>query len=101
MPGLHEGAEKAPEARRQAQKAARKAMASRNAPTDKALRPRPKRQRSGSPDDPSAYANAWLVQEYKKRGGTYTTQSSKPKSRRPQEKENLGAASGGHPAEKY
>lgn len=26
---------------------------------------------------PSAYANYWLVQEYKKRGGRYRTSSSK------------------------
>ena len=26
---------------------------------------------------PSAYANAWLVREYKKRGGTYRTEAKK------------------------
>ena len=28
---------------------------------------------------PSAYANAWLVREYKKRGGTYRTESKRGK----------------------
>ena len=57
-------------------------MASRNVPTDKALYSRVKAAAKRKFDVyPSAYANAWLVREYKKRGGPYTTQSSKPKSR--------------------
>ena len=30
---------------------------------------------------PSAYANAWLVREYKKRGGTYRTESKRGKKK--------------------
>lgn len=31
---------------------------------------------------PSAYANAWLVREYKKRGGGYKSVSDSPKRRK-------------------
>lgn len=31
---------------------------------------------------PSAYANAWLVREYKKRGGKYTTKSGGSSARK-------------------
>ena len=31
---------------------------------------------------PSAYANAWLVQEYKKRGGTYKVLKKKPSTKK-------------------
>lgn len=57
-------------------------MASRSVPKNKELYARVKQAAKRKFDVyPSAYANAWLVREYKKRGGTYTTESSKPKSR--------------------
>ena len=41
-------------------------------PKDKALYSRVKSEAKAKFDTyPSAYANAWLVREYKKRGGTY------------------------------
>lgn len=47
-------------------------MASRNEPTDKALYARVKAAAKRKfAVYPSAYANAWLVREYKKRGGSY------------------------------
>jgi len=47
-------------------------MAVRNEPTNKALYARVKAAAKRKFDVyPSAYANAWLVREYKKRGGTY------------------------------
>ena len=47
-------------------------MAPRNEPTDKALYSRVKAAAKRKfAVYPSAYANAWLVREYKKRGGTY------------------------------
>jgi hypothetical protein len=47
-------------------------MASRNEPTDKALYARVKAAaKRKCAVYPSAYANAWLVREYKKRGGGY------------------------------
>ena len=47
-------------------------MASRNEPTDKALYARVKAAAKRKfAVYPSAYANAWLVREYKKRGGGY------------------------------
>ena len=47
-------------------------MAARNEPTNKALYARVKAAAKRKFDVyPSAYANAWLVREYKKRGGTY------------------------------
>lgn len=57
-------------------------MASRSVPKNKELYARVKQAAKRKfAVYPSAYANAWLVREYKKRGGTYTTESSKPKSR--------------------
>ena len=47
-------------------------MATRNAPPNKALYSRVKAAAKRKfAVYPSAYANAWLVREYKKRGGTY------------------------------
>jgi len=47
-------------------------VAVRNEPTDKALYSRVKAAAKRKfAVYPSAYANAWLVREYKKRGGTY------------------------------
>ena len=47
-------------------------MAARNEPTNKALYSRVKAvAKRKFAVYPSAYANAWLVREYKKRGGTY------------------------------
>lgn len=47
-------------------------MATKNEPTDKALYSRVKAAAKRKfAVYPSAYANAWLVREYKKRGGTY------------------------------
>ena len=47
-------------------------MATRNEPTNKALYSRVKAAAKRKfAVYPSAYANAWLVREYKKRGGTY------------------------------
>jgi len=47
-------------------------MAARNEPTNEALYARVKAAAKRKFDVyPSAYANAWLVREYKKRGGTY------------------------------
>jgi len=45
-----------------------------NVPVNKALYSRVKRKFKVYP---SAYANAWLVREYKKRGGTYRTEAKK------------------------
>ena len=51
-------------------------MATRNEPTDKALYSRVKAAAKRKfAVYPSAYANAWLVREYKKRGGTYRKMS--------------------------
>ena len=48
-------------------------MAARNEPTNKALYARVKAAAKRKFDVyPSAYANAWLVREYKKRGGKYS-----------------------------
>ena len=51
-----------------------------NVPTDKALYARVKAaaKKKFNPY-PSAYGNAWLVREYKKRGGKYKTVSKKAK----------------------
>jgi hypothetical protein len=47
-------------------------VASENVPVNKALYARVKAEAKRKFDVyPSAYANAWLVREYKKRGGTY------------------------------
>ena len=48
-------------------------MATKNVPTNKALYARVKAEAKRKFDVyPSAYANAWLVKTYKKRGGGYT-----------------------------
>lgn len=53
-------------------KAKPKKKPSRPAPKNKALYARVKAEAKKKFDVyPSAYANAWLVREYKKRGGTY------------------------------
>ena len=55
-------------------------MASRNVPRNKTLYAEVKAAAQAKFDVyPSAYANAWLVREYKKRGGTYKVESAKPK----------------------
>tara|TARA_Y100001937_G_scaffold64716_1_gene88603 strand:+ start:288 stop:485 length:198 start_codon:yes stop_codon:yes gene_type:complete len=52
-----------------------------NKPTDPKLYARVKRAAERKfPVYPSAYANMWLVREYKKRGGTYIV-SNKPKAK--------------------
>lgn len=57
-------------------------MASRNVPRNKTLYAEVKAAAKAKFDVyPSAYANAWLVREYKKRGGTYKVESAKPKSK--------------------
>ncbi len=49
-----------------------------NTPTNKALYARVKAAAKAKFDVyPSAYANGWLVQEYKKRGGKYKATSGK------------------------
>lgn len=49
----------------------------RNVPTDKALYARVKAEAKRKfKVYPSAYANGWLVREYKSRGGTYRTVKS-------------------------
>ena len=65
-------------------------MASKNTPTNKKLYASVKAAaKKKFKVYPSAYANAWLVREYKKRGGGYTTtkstkgrKASAPKSRK-------------------
>ena len=54
-----------------------------NVPTDKALYARVKAaaKKKFNPY-PSAYGNAWLVREYKKRGGKYKTVSTKKAKKR-------------------
>ena len=50
-----------------------------NVPVDEELYERVKRAAMRKfPVYPSAYANAWLVQEYKKRGGKYKVLKKKP-----------------------
>ena len=52
-------------------------MASENVPTNRALYNRVKAEAEKKfAVYPSAYANAWLVREYKKRGGTYKKATS-------------------------
>ena len=52
------------------------AKASKNVPTNKELYARVKAEAKQKFDVyPSAYANGWLVQEYKRRGGKYKTKS--------------------------
>ena len=51
---------------------------SKNVPTNKALYSRVKSEAKKKFDGyPSAYANAWLVKTYKKRGGKYKTVKGK------------------------
>ena len=65
-------ARKSLRARRKAARKCGAAVASENVPTNKALYARVKAEAKRKFDVyPSAYANAWLVREYKKRGGTY------------------------------
>lgn len=57
-------------------------MSKKNVPTDKRLYSRVKTAaKKKFKKYPSVYANAWLVREYKKRGGGYRT-VSKPKKRK-------------------
>ena len=54
-----------------------------NVPVDEELYERVKRAAMRKfPVYPSAYANAWLVQEYKKRGGTYKVLKKKPTTKK-------------------
>ena len=54
-----------------------------NVPVDKVLYERVKRAAMRKFDVyPSAYANAWLVQEYKKRGGKYKVLKKKPTAKK-------------------
>jgi len=54
-----------------------------NVPADKVLYERVKRAAMRKFDVyPSAYANAWLVQEYKKRGGKYKVLKKKPPTKK-------------------
>jgi len=49
-------------------------MVQKATPNNKALYSRVKAEAKAKFDVyPSAYANGWLVQEYKRRGGTYST----------------------------
>lgn len=49
-------------------------MPQKSVPTNKALYSRVKSEAKSKFDVyPSAYANGWLVKEYKRRGGTYRT----------------------------
>ena len=58
-------------------------MAKKNKPTNKKLYERVKQAAKRKfKVYPSAYANAWLVREYKKRGGGYKSVSEKPKRRK-------------------
>ena len=55
-------------------------MAQKAIPTNKALYNRVKAEAKRKfAVYPSAYANGWLVQEYKRRGGTYRTTTVKRK----------------------
>ncbi len=58
-------------------------MATKNKPTKPALYSRVKSEaKKKFKVYPSAYANSWLVREYKKRGGGYRTVKKKSTSRR-------------------
>jgi disulfide oxidoreductase YuzD len=58
-------------------------MACKNVPTKKALYSRVKSAAKRKfVKYPSAYANGWLVKEYKKRGGTYKEVCSTKKKRK-------------------
>jgi hypothetical protein len=53
-------------------------MRSKNIPTNKALYSKVKAEAKAKfAVYPSAYANGWLVREYKKRGGKYRTSKAK------------------------
>lgn len=53
-------------------------MVQKAVPTNKTLYAKVKSEAKAKFDVyPSAYANGWLVQEYKRRGGSYKTVSSK------------------------
>jgi len=55
-------------------------MAQKAIPTNKALYDRVKMEaKQKFKVYPSAYANGWLVQEYKRRGGKYRTSTTKGK----------------------
>ena len=73
MPG-HYGSMK-PKGKKKKKKELRKVA---NIPVNKALYSRVKSEAKRKfAVYPSAYANAWLVREYKKRGGTYRTGTKK------------------------
>jgi hypothetical protein len=58
-------------------------MASKNEPTNKKLYNKVKQEAKRKfKVYPSAYANAWLVRTYKKRGGGYTTRKSNGKKKK-------------------
>tara|TARA_B100001248_G_C27062576_1_gene310237 strand:+ start:70 stop:255 length:186 start_codon:yes stop_codon:yes gene_type:complete len=58
-------------------------VATKNEPTDKALYARVKAAaKKKFKVYPSAYANGWLVQEYKRRGGKYKSVSTKKAKKR-------------------
>ena len=58
-------------------------MAKKNTPTNKKLYSKVKSEAKRKfKVYPSAYANAWLVREYKKRGGGYKTTTTKSKGRK-------------------
>tara|TARA_A100001391_G_scaffold204438_1_gene200126 strand:- start:1183 stop:1374 length:192 start_codon:yes stop_codon:yes gene_type:complete len=58
-------------------------MATKNVPNDKAKWSRAKaKARSKFKVYPSAYANAYAVQQYKKMGGTWSTKSTKSTKRK-------------------
>lgn len=57
-------------------------MVQKAVPTNKALYAKVKAEAKAKFDVyPSAYANGWLVQEYKRRGGSYRTTSPKKGSK--------------------
>ena len=83
MPGHYgAGGKKKPNGKKKGMKKGSKkmrcaAVASENVPVNKALYSRVKAEAKRKfAVYPSAYANAWLVREYKKRGGTYRKATS-------------------------
>ena len=71
MPGFH---------KKKKNKKKEEVMGSKNVPTNKALYSRVKAAaKKKFKVYPSAYANSWLVREYKKRGGGYRVQKSSKK----------------------
>ena len=71
MPGFH---------KKEKNKKKEEVMGSKNVPTNKALYSRVKAAaKKKFKVYPSAYANSWLVREYKKRGGGYRVQKSSKK----------------------